>query len=353
MTGFALGSFLALTGWLSPIAAADVPLDASATLRRIALGSCADQDRPQPIWDAVLNSSPDVFLFLGDNVYASDPARLDVRAQYAKLGAVPGFQRLRASVPLLAVWGDHDYGVNDGGAEFERKAESQRAFCDFWNLPAEDPRRHRAGNHHAVTVGPRGRRVQFLLLDTRSFRSPLRVKPPEDRRPGRYLPDEDPSKTLLGAEQWKWLEERLREPAELRIVASSIQVVPEDHMWEKWANFPRERDRLFRLVRETRAAGVVFVSGDRHLAEISMMPDALGYPAYDLTASALTQSSQGWRPQEPNRWRVASMNYGNNFGVIEVDWEQPDPEVRLQIRDEAGDVIAQQKLRLSWLRPKS
>lgn len=331
---------------------ADVPLDPSKPIRRIALGSCADQDRPQPIWDAVLGAKPDVFLFLGDNVYASDPARLDVRAQYAKLAQVPGFQRLRSSVPLLAVWDDHDYGVNDGGAEFQRKADSQQAFCDFWNLPTDDPRRKREGNYHAVTVGPDGRRIQFLMLDARSFRSPLGIKPADDDRPGRYVPDDDPAKTLLGEAQWRWLEERLRQPAELRIVMSSIQVVPEDHLWEKWANFPRERDRLFRLVRETGASGVLFVSGDRHLAEISMMPDALGYPAYDLTASALTQSSQSWRPQEPNRWRVASMNFGNNFGVIEVDWGQADPEVRLQIRDESGDVIAQQKLRLSWLRPR-
>ncbi|MFN3682364.1 MAG: alkaline phosphatase D family protein [Fimbriimonadaceae bacterium] len=344
---------LALLGVLAGVARADVSLDPATTIRRIALGSCADQDRPQPIWDAVLAAKPDVFLFLGDNVYASDPARLDVRAQYAKLARVPGFQRLRSTVPLLAVWDDHDYGVNDGGAEFERKADSQRAFCDFWNLPSDDPRRSRQGTFHALTVGPEGRRVQFLMLDTRTFRSPLRTKPADDARPGRYLPDDDPSQTILGEEQWRWLEERLREPAELRIVMSSIQVVPEDHLWEKWANFPRERDRLFQLVRQTGATGVLFVSGDRHLAEISMVPEVLGYPAYDLTASALTQSSQGWRPQEPNRWRVATMNYGNNFGTIEVDWARPDPEVRLQIRDESGDVIAQQKLRLSWLRPRS
>lgn len=335
----------------APAARGDVSLNLESPLRRVALGSCADQDKPQPVWDRVLAAKPDVFLFLGDNVYASDPARLDVRAQYAKLAQVPGFRRLRSSVPLLAIWDDHDYGVNDGGAEFERKADSQRAFCDFWNLPPDDPRRSREGTYHAVTVGPEGRRIQFLMLDTRSFRSPLRAKPAGDDRPGRYVPDDDPGKTMLGEAQWHWLEERLREPAELRIVMSSIQVVPEYHLWEKWANFPRERDRLFRLVRETGASGVLFVSGDRHLAEISMMPDALGYPAYDLTASALTQSWQSWRPQEPNRWRVASMNFGNNFGMIEVDWDRADPEVRLQIRDEAGDIIAQQKLRLSWLRP--
>lgn len=344
--------FLALSATLAGSGPQNIPLDPSRAVARIAMGSCADQDRPQPIWDAVLAARPDVFLFLGDNVYASEPARRDVRAQYAKLAAVPGFLRLRSTVPLLAVWDDHDFGVNDGGADHSGKADSQKAFCDFWGLASDDPRRRRDGTYHAVTVGPEGKRVQFLMLDTRFFRSPLKTKPAGDERPGRYIPDEDPAKTMLGEAQWRWLEERLREPADLRIVMSSIQVVPEDHLWEKWANFPHERQRLFSLIRETGASGVVFVSGDRHLAEISMMPDALGYPAYDLTASALNLSWQSWRPHEPNRWRVASMNYGNNFGMIEIDWTQADPEVRLQIRDELGDVIAQQKLRLSWLKPK-
>jgi alkaline phosphatase D len=300
-----------------------------------------------------LAAKPDVFLFLGDNVYASDPARRDVRAQYRKLAGVPGFQRLRETVPLLAVWDDHDFGVNDGGAEHEGKVDSQQAFCDFWDVPQTDPRRSRPGIYHAITVGPNGKRVQFLMLDTRFFRSPLKTKPAGDDRPGRYVPDDDPAKTMLGEDQWKWLEERLKEPAKVRIVMSSIQVVAEDHLWEKWANLPLERSRLFSLIRDTGATGVIFVSGDRHLAEISMMPDALGYPAYDLTASALNLSSQSWRPHEPNRWRVASMNYANNFGLIQIDWTRSDPEIRLQVRDEGGDIIAQQKLLLSWLRPKS
>ena len=84
---------------------------------------------------------------------------------------------------------------------------------------------------------------------------------------------------MLGEDQWAWLEEQLRTPAEVRLIASSIQVVAEDHGWEKWMNFPHERERLYRLIRETRAEGVVFLSGDRHLAELSMMDGGGGLPA--------------------------------------------------------------------------
>ena len=48
-----------------------------------------------------------------------------------------------------------------------------------------------------------------------------------------------------------------------RLIASSIQVVAEDHGWEKWMNLPHERERLYRLIRETGAEGMVFLSGDR------------------------------------------------------------------------------------------
>ena len=158
--------------------------------------------------------------------------------------------------------------------------------------------------------------------------------------------------TILGATQWRWLEDQFRVPAELRLLVSSIQVVPEDHGWEKWMNFPRERERLFKLIRETGAEGLIILSGDRHLAELSTMDAGLGYPLYDLTSSGLNQAFRSWRPLETNRHRVATMGWGDNFGILTFDWEQPDPEISLQIRDVDGDITIQQKLRLSTIRRK-
>lgn len=140
-------------------------------------------------------------------------------------------------------------------------------------------------------------------------------------------------------------------PAELRLLGSSIQVVAEDHGWEKWMNIPHERDRLFKLLRETKAGGVVILSGDRHLAEISMMDAGIGYPLYDVTSSGLNQGNKTWRRQEANRHRVGTMNFGDNFGTIEIDWSTSDPLVRLQIRDVVGDIIIQQKIPLGLLQP--
>ena len=43
--------------------------DARHAPRRIAFGSCCDQDKPQPIWDAIIETQPELFIFLGDNIY--------------------------------------------------------------------------------------------------------------------------------------------------------------------------------------------------------------------------------------------------------------------------------------------
>ncbi|GBD35182.1 Alkaline phosphatase D [bacterium HR36] len=345
---------LALTVLLELLASgfAAPALDRTKVVARIAFGSCAHQDKPQPIWDAIIAQRPDLFLFIGDNIYADTEDMEVMKAKYAKLAAQPGFRKLRQLCPILATWDDHDYGKNDAGYEYAKKRESQQIFLDFFGEPADSPRRQREGVYDAVVLGPEGKRVQILLLDTRYFRSPLKRRPDKPKRgEGPYVPNPDPNATLLGAAQWRWLEEQLQQPAELRIIASSIQVIAEDHHWEKWANFPQEQERLFRLIRDTQAAGVIFISGDRHLAELSVRDAGVGYPLYDLTSSGLTEADKTWGRWEINRYRVGTMFWGNNFGLITIDWDRQDPLIRLQIRDEQGEIFLQQKIPLSLLKP--
>lgn len=354
LVGFVLVHVI-LSGVVPPAPAQ--PAADGPALSRIAFGSCVHQDDPQPVWDAVLKTNPQLFLMIGDNIY-NDVVRKGgskdetMAEKYAKQAKVPGFAELRKRCPLLGTWDDHDYGKNDAGAEYANKKEAQQLFLDFFGVPKESPRRKQEGIYHAEVFGPPDQRVQVILLDTRYFRSPLKKRTgPPLKGIGPYVPNPDRSATMLGEAQWRWLEQQLKVPAKIRILASSIQVVAEDHGWEKWMNLPYERERLYQLLRDTKAAGVVCISGDRHLAELSMMDAGLGYPLYDLTSSGLTQGSPTWRPLETNSHRVATMNMGNNFGVITIDWSAADPIIRLQIRDEAGEVTIQEKIRLSLLQP--
>jgi alkaline phosphatase D len=326
--------------------------DDKLILSRIAFGSCARQDKPQPIWDAVVATKPDIYLALGDNIYADTRDMAVMKKKYDQLAAVPGWQKLKATCPILATWDDHDFGVNDGGAEYPKRDESQQLFLDFFGIAKDSPRRKQKGVYHAEAFGPPEKRIQVIALDARYFRSPFKkkaVKAPQGEGP--YEPSSDLKATMLGEEQWQWLETQLKLPAKIRIIMTSIQLVAQDHGWEKWQNFPHERERLYKLLKDTKAAGVVCVSGDRHLAELSVMDAGIGYPLYDLTSSGLTEASKKWRKLEVNRHRLATMNWGNNFGMITIDWSNADPLVRLQIRDEVGEVTIQEKLPLSLLQP--
>lgn len=306
-------------------------------LSRIAFGSCADQKKPQPIWDAILAYRPELFIFMGDNVYGDfDGADAGPLEQaYARAGQISGYTRLRNGTSHLAVWDDHDYGVNDGGADFPHKAIAKDLFLDFWSVPADDVRRAREGIYDSRIIGPPGMRMQVILLDTRWFRSPLK---PTDQRgaPGkqRYLPDSDPAKTMLGKAQWAWLARELRRPAEIRLIVSSIQVLAEGHGWERWGNLPLERQKLFDTIRASGAKGVVFLSEDRHIGALYREAPADLYPLYEATSSGLNMVY--WAAKEPGPNRLGALYANANFGVVDVDWWER--KLTLSLRDEGGSI---------------
>jgi alkaline phosphatase D len=338
-----------------PLRAQDTP----SPLTRIAFGSCADEDKPQPIWDAVLAYQPQLFLFAGDNVYGDvrhgrnvPDAELiqSLQESYAQAARVPGMAQLRSTVPHLATWDDHDYGKNDAGAEFAGRHEAQQLFLQFWNVPLSDVRHQREGVYHSQTFGPDGQRVQVILLDTRFFRSSL--KPTDQRNAAgreRYLPDEDPAKTMLGEAQWSWLAERLREAADVRLIVSSIQVVAEGHGWERWGNLPRERQRLYDLIRATAAGGVILLSGDRHIGGLYREATATPYPLIEITSSGINQIFPGNREAGPNR--LGAVYGAPNFGTIDVDWWERT--ATLSLRSENGEPVRTQVVRLDELRNAS
>jgi len=330
-------------------------------LRRIAFGSCCDQDKPQPIWDAILEAKPDLFIFLGDNIYGDTRDMSVLSAKYAQLGANPGFRRLRESTPVLATWDDHDYGENDAGSDYPMREESRRIFCDFWGEPADSPRRSRDGIYTSATVGPAGQRLQIILPDLRFNRTPMVktdmggksyeewAKSVADTRrgiPGYYLPNPEHDATMLGEMQWQWLDTTLREPAELRLFASSLQVVADFPGWEAWINFGRDRQRLIDLLRHTHAEGFLCISGDTHYAELSRLDVNVPYPLWDLTSSGLTEV---WPATPPNANRVGEVLREQNFGLIEINWDA-DPEINLQVCDVNGNPRIRHRLSARDLR---
>lgn len=299
------------TPWLKP--------DPARLLSRIAVGSCLDQKRPQPIWSAVIAAKPELMLMIGDNVYG-DVHSIDARElteAYRVQGRQPELAAARAAMPFLAAWDDHDYGVNDAGRGFALKAESAQLFASFWQVgEGELPRE---GTYRSVMLGQEGSRVQIILLDTRSFRSDLKPAGATFPHWGRYEPDADAGKTMLGEAQWAWLAAELKRPAQLRLVVSSIQVLAEGHGFERWGNLPAERARLAKVIADSGARGVVLLSGDRHAGALYRQANAGGHDLVELTSSSLNRS---YGPSRDARVPplVGLVHHVENFGLIEIDW---------------------------------
>ena len=316
-----------------------VSLSVSAeTIDKIAFGSCLIQDHTQPIWNAIIKKEPDIFIFTGDNIYADTHDPKIIKHKYQLLADQPEFQRLLAAIPIYATWDDHDYGQNDAGQENPIKQQSERQFLDFFQIPNSSPTRDRPGIYQSYMLGPREKRIQLILLDTRYFRGTLVEQKLTKKCPNtNYGKQLNPDVSLLGHAQWEWLSQELKRSAKLRIIVSSIQVIPDEHCWEKWSNFPLEKEKLFDLIAKSKAKGVLFISGDRHLAEVSTIKhNEIDYPIFEITSSGMNTRMYG--EGEQNRYRLSKDNFReNNYGLIEIHWEHSSPMLSLQLHNKAGE----------------
>jgi len=331
-----------------PRAPEGVTLPSSETaLTRILVASCLDEEKPDSAaMRTVAGETADLFLMIGDNVYGDrdGPAYVnnqselnELRASFADLAAREDFRAVRAKFPMMVAWDDHDYGANDAGREFPFKRLAERIHERFWGLENEDVGAY-PGTYYARTFGPEGQRTQVIVLDTRFFRSAL-APTDEWNKKGkeRYIPSADPEQDMLGNDQWTWLQNRLQDPADLRLIVSSIQILPTDgHGFEAWSRMPLEQQRLYQVIRETEAKGVVFVSGDRHTAFLYKDEAALPYPAYEITASSMNVSFAE-TSAEIDRAQLGEGYPPENYGAIGIDWTAGT--VSLDIKSNAGETV--------------
>lgn len=286
----------------------------------IAFGSCNKSNANNPLWDDILAAQPDVWIWGGDIIYADTDNRKKLREMYLEQDSVEGYALLKTKMPIIGTWDDHDYGLNDGGVEFKGKKWSQQEFLDFMDVPLDSPRRSREGVYasHDYTL-PNGS-LKVLVLDTRYFRTALT---PDRETSKRNKPNTYGEGTILGEEQWAWLENELKtSKADFNIIVSSVQFLSNEHGFECWGNFPHEVDRLKSLIVSSQAKGVVVLSGDRHISEFSRTKvDGLSYPLIDFTSSGLTHVYSSYSG-EPNPYRVGEVVAKKSFGLVNFNFSQ-------------------------------
>jgi len=283
----------------------------------IAFGSCNNQGIPNNLWNEILKNEPTVWVWGGDIIYADTQDMKLMQSYYNEVKNNSNYANFKQKLEILGTWDDHDFGVNDGGTEYIKKDSAQQLLLDFLDVESSDPRRTRKGVYYSKLYPVRDKSIKIILLDTRYFRTALTVDPTGKKR---YIPATDSNGTMLGKMQWDWLENELKNStSDFNILMSSVQFLSHEHGFETWGNMPHEVKRLKQLIVNSRAKGVLLISGDRHLSEISSVHvDDLKYPLYDFTSSGLTHSYEAYT-FEPNAYRKSKVINVKNFGIIKFN----------------------------------
>ena len=312
---------------LKPLRFHTAPRVGEAADLRIAFGSGSkwQDDRIQPIWPWVTHYEPDIFFWMGDNIYGDSLDPDILREEYRRQREVAGLQPLIHNTSHLAIWDDHDFGLNNHDRTNPIKEGAYDVFLEYWPNPSyglPDVK----GIFFTYTWG----RVEFFVMDGRWYRDP----------------DEDPNtpeKTMLGAAQYEWLTEKLEDStAVFKVLVSGGGFnKSKGVVGDSWAGFIDERNRLFDFIRDKEITGVVMMSGDTHIGELNVIPwsDHGGYDLYDMVSSPLAQvTPDSWLERRPEKriWPVYFQ--GSNFGLIDFVMDD-DPRVVFRLVDIHGRVV--------------
>lgn len=300
----------------------------------VALGSCLyvpdSCSRPGPdygggyhILGTIDSLRPDIMLWLGDNTYLREcdwTSPLGILRRYTHTRALAEMQPLLGHTHHFAIWDDHDYGPNDADRSYILKEASRDAFRLFWanatyGLPGQG----------GVTSMFQWGNEDFFLLDNRYFRSV------NARNTG--------TRTMLGEEQIEWLIDALkRSDADFKFVVMGGQFLNNAPVYENYINlFPAERQRILDAIAAERIPGVIFLDGDRHHTELSILtPNGL-YPIHDLTVSPLTSRAATQAATEPNTLRVpGTLVQERNFAMLRLEGPRRNRVLTITVYDATG-----------------
>lgn len=307
----------------------------------VATGSCAyvnerAYDRPDGpngpyggdygIFNSIADKHPDLMVWLGDNVYLREPdwgSWTGFMHRYTHTRSLPELQRLLRSTHHYATWDDHDFGPNDGDASFINADMARRAFDLFWPNPSCG-----APGVGGITTMFSYADVDFFLLDDRSFRVPPEV-----------VTD---SATMLGHAQIDWLIRALKySDASFKIIALGGQFLNTAPVYETYATYPAERQRILDRISREGISGVVFLTGDRHFTELAKAELPSGKPLYDLTVSPFTSSP--YSPRETNGLGVPGTRVDQrNFALLRFDGPKGHRTLTITVHDKDGKQLWEQ-----------
>ncbi|MBC7660039.1 MAG: alkaline phosphatase family protein [Chitinophagaceae bacterium] len=283
-------------------------------LRSIAFGSCNKSKHDQSYWSLIGRDQPDLWVWMGDNIYADRTSLNQRKNLYDELKAHPLYQDFRGKTPIIGTWDDHDFGSNNSTELYWNREQSQALFADFIDLPQNALARQQDGVYQTFSFGPVGQRTQIILLDLRYNMNRSKVE-----------------KEILGEAQFRWFEETLAaSTADLVIVGSSLAVTSNVAMLglEGWHEFGADRLRLYDALSKTDKP-LLILSGDRHYGEIYRTILPSGKIIHEAMASGLTHVSPIGLPHPD---KISSTVTKKHYGLLQIDWSGSIPSVNVQLK---------------------
>jgi alkaline phosphatase D len=284
------------------------------------------------IFKAIEASAPHFMLWLGDNVYFRESdwtTKSGMQHRYTHSRNLPELKTLLANAPQYAIWDDHDFGPNNSDRSFINKELSKETFDLFWSNPT-----HEHPDLQGITSQFDWSDCQFFLLDNRYNRAP------NDRLDG--------DRTVLGTQQLEWFKEALlNSPATFKFVAIGGQFLNTAPVFENYSanGYDQERQEIIDFIYKHQIKNVIFLTGDRHHSELSVLENE-GQPIiYDLTISPLTSGVHD-ASSEANSLRVTGSHIAvRNFALINVSGPLKARELDIQIQSSDNKPLWQTKIK--------
>jgi len=296
-------------------------IDSTAT---IAFGSCANEkEGSSKVWNRIDQDTVDALVLLGDTPYIDTTDLQIQRKRYQEFAAVPAFSNLVSHTPLYCTWDDHDFGRNDTDGNLEGKEHSRQAFTE--NRPNPSFGEGNQGIYTSFVQGP----VEVFLLDARWF---AKTEISENNIP-----------TLLGKQQWAWLELSLKaSTSPYKILASGMifNGATRPGKTDCWGQYPTEYYRLLSIIKRNAISGVILVSGDIHWSRVIKHDTAskIGYdliefitsPIHEKLISAANASHAG---------DLFSVGEINSFLLLEAKSTAEQQTLSMKIRNASGETL--------------
>lgn len=380
-------------------------INKNITLNKIAFGSCFNTQLKSnflDIFEIININNLDLFIWIGDSAYLDilnkpwhhyneDFIQGFIDLIYSNTKNNVHYKELDNNKPVIGIWDDHDFGVNDGNSSFIFKDMFKKSYLKFIGEPSSSNRwQFNRSIHTSYSFGEGVKSVKFILIDshyhkeyisytekvTNAFKSYFRtekeyIKDFKNKYHSKYNTTVNNGKnnnypqykSMLGEEQWEFIEEQLSISTETLIfIVCGGQILPSSRIILETFYY-EDRQRLFNLIAKYKKSGVIFLTGDIHQAQFLSTYceiEDIGYKIREFTSSGLSHYCDlKIIPREyvdcswlfefilPHEYLLSSfINY--NFGSIEFLWgdSKAESSVKLNIVDK--DNIIQSSMLLNY-----